>query len=74
MSRRGTMVKGGDLSLWAHLHAYAITLGCCPSVRPGYSISQVGEATPPRTSTPCWEVSFLAVPMVSNHGSWISRR
>lgn len=74
-SSRGTIVKGGIVgSQCGFLRAYAMTFGRLPSWQLGYRISHLGEATPPRTSIPCRAVSFLAVPMVSNQGSWISSK
>jgi hypothetical protein len=70
MSRRGTVEKGvSNCGFVAQRRAYAMTLGLWPSGMVGYMISQPGEATPPRTSTPWRVVSLRAVPMVSNHGS-----
>src|SRR6266403_1353535 len=75
ISRQGAIVNGGSKrGFTACLQAYAMTLGLWPLGIAGYRISQPGDVTPPKTSTPWCAVSFLAVPMVSNHGSWIRKR
>src|SRR5258708_28364305 len=51
-----------------------MTFGHWPLGMDGYRISQPGDEMPPRTSTPWHAVSLLAVPMVSNHGSWMRKR
>jgi hypothetical protein len=65
---------GSSCELGARLQVYAMTFGLWSFGMEGYRISQLGDATPPRTSTPCHASSFLAMPMVSNHGSCSKNR